>query len=323
MSPFTVALRYTLLIFGVIPAVLGVRAYAQGTGTVRGVVASSAGQPVVGALVTLTTLGPTNDRHEIETDELGEFEQSGLSPGHYSITADRDDLGDQILRVLVHPGGTADVRFLLERGRTAAPWLRALQDNRFATAAFAAGVRANRAGDFETGIAQFQTALQATPTCVECYFNIGVSYSRLSRFKEAEAAYRTAIRIRADYATAYYGLADVFSKQGRTREATAARSEANRIAIQSLAATRARGQDMIRRARAFLTSGNVDDAVRQLEAALAADRTLFEAYYWLGRSQESNGALNAASRSYSLYLETTPAGEHADDARRRRAVLEP
>ena len=80
---------------------------------------------------------------------------------------------------------------------------------------------------------------------------------------------------------------------------------------------------MIRRARAFLTSGNVDDAVRQLEAALATDRTLFEAYYWLGRSQEANGALNAASRSYSLYLETTPAGEHSDDARRRRAVLEP
>ena len=323
MSFFSFARRHTLLVFGIIPAVLGSRAYAQDAGTVRGVVANSAGQPGGGALVTLTALGPTNDRHEIETDELGGFEQAGLIPGHYSVAAGRDDLGNQIFRVLVHPGGTADVRFVIEPGRTAAPWLRTLQDDRFASAAFAAGVRANQTGDFEAGITQFQATLQVTPTCVECYFNIGVSYSRLNRFEEAEAAYRTAIRIRADYATAYYGLADIFAKQGRTREATVARSEANRIAIQSLAASRARGQDMIRRAQAFLTSGNVDDAVRQLEAALAADRTLFEAYYWMGRSQEANGALSAASRSYSLYLETTPAGEHANDARRRRAALEP
>ena len=304
----------------VVIATTGAR--AQTTGTVRGQVANPDGQPVVEATVTLVSLGSTGARHETSTDETGHFQQTGLPAGQYSVSAVKDELGDQIFRVVVHPAGSVAVHFVLRAGQTAAPWLRAAQDDQAATAAFAAGVRANRVGDFADAIEQFETALRLRPTCVDCYFNIGVSQSRLNRFAEAETAYHRALQIRSDYAPAYYGLADVLNKQNRTEEAAAARGEANRIGVRSLAAGRARAQDRLRRGIDFWNTGNVEDALRQFRETLEADPTLADAHYWLGLAYEASGDAEGARGSLLRYLGSARNAEHAEEARQHLADLE-
>ncbi len=296
-------------------------AHAQESGSVRGLVTGPGGDPVPEVAVAVVTLGLGTARHDATTDEHGRFEQTGLSPGHYSVSAETNDLGSQIFRVLVHAGGVTDVHFVLEAGRAAAPWLRASGDDRAAAAAFASGVQANRSGDVEQAITHFEAALRMMPSCVDCYFNIGVAYGRQGRFDDAEAAFRRALDIRSDYAPAYHGLADIFSKQNRPDDAAAARGEANRIAIRSLEASRAQARDILVRGRAFLSSGNVDDAVRQFDAALAADRTLVDAYYWLGRARDIGGDRVAASQAFARYVGAAPSGEFAEDARRRLEAL--
>ena len=296
--------------------------YAQTTGAVHGVVTDRDGQPVPGATVSLDALAADGERQETSTDETGHFRQTNVAPGHYSVTADTDTLGGQVFRILVHPGGSVDVRFILEPGRTPAAWQRARPGNRGAAAAFEAGVGASRAGDFAEAIEQFEAALRIMPACVDCHFNIGVSYSRLDRFEAAEAAFRDALRLRADYAAAYYGLADIYSRQNRTEEAAAARGEANRIAISALAASRARAQDILQRGIAFWNSDNVADAVRQFREALETDATLVEPYYWLGLAYEATGDHDAATQALSRYLDATPSGLHADEARQRLAALD-
>ena len=263
-------------------------AHAQTTGTVRGIVTDRNGQPVPGATVSLEALA-AGERLETSTDDTGHFQHTGLTPGQYSATADKDVIGGQVFRVLVHPGGSVDIRFVLEPGRTPAPWMGVRPGTQARAAAFEAGVRASRAGDFEDAIAQFEAVLQVMPTCVDCLFNIGVSYGRLDRFGDAEAAFRDALRIRSDYAAAYYGLADIYFRQNRTEEAATARGDANRIAVSSLAAGRARAQDTLNRGIAFWNSDNVEDAVRQFREALETDVTLVESYYWLGLAYEAGG----------------------------------
>ncbi len=295
-------------------------AHAQTTGTVRGIVTDRNGQPVAGATVSLEALA-AGERLETSTDDTGHFQHTGLTPGQYSATADKDVIGGQVFRVLVHPGGSVDIRFVLEPGRTPAPWMRVRPGTQARAAAFEAGVRASRAGDFEDAIAQFEAVLQVMPTCVDCLFNIGVSYGRLDRFGDAEAAFKDALRIRSDYAAAYYGLADIYFRQNRTEEAAAARGDANRIAVNSLAAGRARAQDTLNRGIAFWNSDNVEDAVRQFREALETDVTLVESYYWLSLAYEASGDPDAATQALSRYLDAAPSGVHADEARRRLAVI--
>ena len=291
----------------------------QTTGTVRGIVADRNGQAVPGATVSLEALEAGGSSHKTSTDDTGHFQYTGLTPGQYSASAEKDVIGGQVLRVLVHPGGSVDIRFVLEHGRTPAPWLRMRPGTQARAAAFTAGVRAIRAGAFEEAIARFETVLQVMPTCVDCHFNIGVSYGRLDQFVAAEAAFRDALRIRSDYAAAYYGLADIYSRQNRTAAAATARGEANRIAVSSLAAGRARAQDTLNRGIAFWSSNNVEDAVRQFREALETDATFAEPYYWLGLAYEASGDPDAAAQAFSRYLGAAPNGANVGEARRRLA----
>ena len=295
--------------------------HAQTSGTVRGIVTDRNGQPVAGATVSLEALATGGEQLETSTDDTGRFQHTGLTPGQYSATADKDVIGGQAFRILVHPEGSVDIHFVLEPGRASAPWLRVRPGTRALAAVFEAGVRANRAGDFEDAIAQFEAVLQVMPACVDCHFNIGVSYGRLDRFEDAEAAFRDALRIRPDYAAAYYGLADIYSRQHRTEEAAASRGEANRIAVSSLAAGRARAQTTLNRGIAFWSSDNVPDAVREFREALETDVTLVEAYYWLGLAYEAGGDPDAATQALSRYLSAAPGGEYTDEARRRLATI--
>ncbi|MDA1093887.1 MAG: tetratricopeptide repeat protein [Acidobacteria bacterium] len=298
-------------------------AHAQPQGSVRGLVTGAQGDPIADAAVTVMPLGLTAGRHDVTTDVEGRFEHTGLPPGHYTVSAETRELGSQIFRVRVQADGIAEIRFVLGTGRTAAAWLRAPGDDRTAAAAaFESGVRANRAGDVEQAIHHFEAALQVMPSCLDCYFNIGVAHSGQERFEAAEAAFRQALTIRADYAAAYYGLAAVFAKQNRTDEAAAARGEANRITVQTLDASRNQARDTLARGQAFLNSGNVADAIRQFEGALVTDRTLVDAYYWLGRAQAVNGDPSAARLAFDRYLGTAPGGEFADDARLQLEALD-
>ena len=310
-----------VILVAALPLLAATEVHTQTTGAVRGMVANRDGQPVPGVTVALVALSAAGSRYETSTDETGQFQQTDLTPGQYSVTAEQSELGGQVFRVLVHPGGSVDVRFVLEPGRTPPPWLRALPGNQ-AGAAFDAGVRANRAGDFEDAIGHFEAAVRTMPACVDCHFNIGVAYGRLDRFTEAETAFRDALRIRSDYAAAYYGLADIYTRQNRTEEAAAARGEANRIAVSALAAGRARAQDALNRGIVFWNSDNVEDAVRQFREALETDSTLAEAHYWLGLAHERRGDRETAIQTFSRYLGAAPSGEHVDEARRRLAALE-
>ena len=283
----------------------------------QGRVTTGDGEPVAGATVTLVPLESREAGVETLTDADGRFRRVDLVPGQYSVSAGKAELGDQIFRVLVHPAGSVTVRFVLETGRTAAPWLRALQDDQTAATAFAAGVRANREGNYDDAIAQFETVLGVTPTCVDCHFNIGVSHSRLNRYADAEAAYRQALAIRADYAPAHYGLADIFTRQDRPEAAAAARGEANRIAVRRLAAGRAAARETLDRGIATWDSGDVGEALRLFRQASETDPTLADPHYWLGLAYEASGDTAGARRSFARYVGAAPRGEHAAAARER------
>ena len=284
-------------------------------GVIRGTVVDQEGQVIGGARVVMTSLGTALARFEVETESDGRYAQTGLASGFYTVTAEKDELGSEVFRIRVRSGRTVDVNFALEPGRRVATWLSDVAGREELSRVFAAGVAANREGDFETAAERFTRTVELSSTCIECYFNLAVAYKELDRFAEAESAFRQAIDIKPDYAAAYYGLATIYVQLDRVEDAAAARGEANRIALEGLAAGRAQAEDAVSRGITFLEAGNVADAHRRFEEAVRNDHNYGPAYYWLGLSFLRQDRPDEAAREFTRYLGIEPNGEFSAETR--------
>ena len=297
-------------------------AHAQTTGVIRGTVLDERGHAVDGARVVVHLQGGAGVRFETETTPNGQFTQAGLDSGFYTVVADKGELGSEIYRVRVRENRTVKINFLLERGRSLALWLAAEGEREALAAAFAAGVAAKRAGSYEEAVVQFGRALDLSPSCIECHFNVGVTYLETGRFTQAEGAFRRALEIKPDYAVAYYGLANIYAQQNRTDDAATARGEANRIALAALTAREAQAADAVSRGVTFLDAGNAGDARRRFEDALERTPNFAPAYYWLGVTLTELGETALAAQELRRYLSLEPDGEHAAEAKERLRELE-
>jgi len=86
---------------------------------------------------------------------------------------------------------------------------------------FEEGVTASRAGNHDAAIEKFQAAIEISPTCFDCYYNIGVAQMAKKDEKQAEAAWLKAVELKADYPEALNALATLYNNQKRFDEATA------------------------------------------------------------------------------------------------------
>ena len=299
------------------------RPHAQETGVIRGTVVDQDGHAVVGARVVMARLRSTTDRFEAETGFDGRYAQEALAAGVYAVTADKDELSGETFRVRVRSGRTVRVHFLLEPGLRVSTWLTALSEREALSSVFAAGVEANRSRDFEEAIDLFNRAIELSPTCVECNFNLAVAYVEVGELAAAEASFKRVLDITPNYTAAYYGLSNVYTQQGRRAEAVEVRGEANRLALERLATWRAQATDAVARGLTFLNAGNIVDAQRRFRDALEKDINHAPAHYWLGVSLMKSNVPDRAADSFRRYLRLEGDGEFAELARQQLASIEP
>ena len=304
----------TLVAVVLAPAVFAEPTMAQPAGAVRGQVVDLQGRAVDGAIVVFDFRGAGAERVEATTNSDGEFSRRDLSDGHYTVTAQKENVGTQSFRLRVQPGQTVEVNFLLQPGAGPAPWRDDLPGREALTEVFGEGVAANRAGDFEQAIAKFEEVLRSMPTCMDCHYNIGIASMRMEDYGAAEVAFRKVLDIRPDFAPGYYALADLYNRQERFDEAVTAQSEANRIAVEALAAGRERAQNILNQGIIFWNAGNVADAKRRFEETAKLDPTHVDVHYWLGMANASEGNQAEAVRSLRRYLDLAPDGRYVDSA---------
>jgi len=296
-------------------------AVAQTGGQVRGAVVDEQGRTVDGATVVVSGVGSAASR-EIQTSATGEYAYEGLPSGLYTISAGWGELGSEIFRIRVRDSQTVTVNFALEPGRRAAAYLSEAGEREALAQIFSAGVAASRAGDSERAVEQFSRALEISPTCLECHFNLAVTYVQLGRLADAELQFQRAIVLRPDYVAAHYGLSDVYRRQGRDTEAAELRTEARRISIQRLETGRAQARDRVAQGLAFLNAGNLGGAIGQFEAAIELDASFPAAHYWLGLAFKQSGLMSQSRSSLQRYLQFAPNGEFADQTRQLLNDLE-
>src|SRR4051812_19736644 len=291
--------------------------WAQSTGLVRGEVKDATGKPVEGAKVSIDAEA-TNRHFETKTDKKGQFQQIGLPPGNYKVSAEKDKLASAPIPARVSISGGAPITIVLGAGAAGGASPEMAAKNAELKKTFEEGVAASRAGNHDAAIAAFTHAAELNSGCYDCYYNIAFSESQKKDYDKAEAAYKKAIEIKPDYAEAYNGLATVYNQARKFDEAAAASAKAMELSGGGAAGAAGGGGNadaMFNQGVILWNAGKVAEAKKQFEGAVAANPNHAESHYQLGMALVNEGNLAGAATEFETYLKLAPSGPNAPTAK--------
>jgi tetratricopeptide (TPR) repeat protein len=183
-----------------------------------------------------------------------------------------------------------------------------------------AGEAAQKQGQLDTAIREFEKATALNPQSAVAFFNLGAVYMQSHRYGEAIKPLKQALALNGDFAGLHESLGYALLSQGYTAEAVP----------QFQAANVREGLGI-----AQLELGDLPDAVSNLEAALASRPEDPDLLYYLGRatgllSQQINDKLlssyPASARGYQSLAESYAAlhqAKQAEEAYQKAIQLRP
>jgi tetratricopeptide (TPR) repeat protein len=201
MKQYSVALALFILVAGL----CATPAFAQATGTVKGVCKDLEGKPIASALVEWANT-ETGRKYDIKTNAKGEYFSLGIVPGKYTVTLSKD--GKEIFHYngfgVTLAENTLDFDMQKEQaaaaqGQGLTPEQLKQQQEQAAKIAkengtikslnekLAAAKTASDAGDFDTAIAQITEATQIDPSRDLLWAKLG-DYNLTSGAKQTDSA---------------------------------------------------------------------------------------------------------------------------------------
>jgi tetratricopeptide (TPR) repeat protein len=293
-------------------------AFAQTTGTVKGVCKDSDGKPIVGAEVEWTGI-ESGHSYKLKTNNKGEYFSLGIVPGKYNVKLSKD--GKELFHINNIAVGLDEMElpFDLKKEQANAAAGQGLTPEQAKARADAAAKAAAEtktvgtlneklnaaqtavtAGDYETAIATLNEANQIDSTRDLVWFKLGDAY-RLSapkqtdpaekqkRFETAATDYQKAIDLRS--------ASDVAQKDPNNNLKMAAyynnladvNAKSNKVDDAVANYTKASQLDpehasgyLFNIGAVLTNAGRVDDAIVAFDKVIAADPTKAAAYYWKG-----------------------------------------
>lgn len=289
-------------------------AVAQASGTVKGVVKDSDGNPVVGAIV-LWTNTENGQKYKLPpTNKKGEYFSLGISPGKYNITVYKSADDQKANKELDHLNGYQvqvdeyTVDFDLKKDQEAAAkgqgltpeQMKEMQERqakqqketmtvKTLNEKLNAAKTAADAGDYDTAIATLTEANQLDPSRDLIWFKLG-DYYRMSVPKQTDPAEK---QKRLDSAVEAYQKAVDIKK--------AAVNDKDPNATKNLAAYYNNLAD------AYAKAKKIDDAVKTYELAATADPTATaQAYFNIGAVLTNAGRADEANAAFDKCIAADP-----------------
>jgi tetratricopeptide (TPR) repeat protein len=304
-------------------------AFAQTTGSVKGICKDFEGKPIAQSEVqwTGTESGHT---YKLKTNNKGEYFSLGIVPGKYNVTLSKDG------KELFHFNGVSvgldetPLDFDLKKEQASAAQGQGMTAEQAKARAeqvakaesekktvgtlnekLNAAKAASDAGDFETSIATLTAANQIDSTRDLIWFKLGDAYrmsapkqtdpaEKLKRYEMAATNYQKAIEVRSASEVAQKDPDNNVKMAAYYNNLAEAYSKSNKVDDSVANYNKAAGLDPAHAATylfnegAVLTNaGKVDDAIVAFDKVIAADPTKADAYYWKGVNLIGKATLKA------------------------------
>jgi tetratricopeptide (TPR) repeat protein len=145
-------------------------------------------------------------------------------------------------------------------------------------------------------LVQFEVAARLRPEYPDIQYNLGLLYDVQGRPAEAERCLRRALEMNPEYFQARTTLARVLLQQERHPEAL--------VELEKLLGNGIRSADLhVQKAQAHLSLDQLQDALEELESAVALNPTYARTYYILGQTYRQLGLRRKARGAWQQYLE--------------------
>jgi tetratricopeptide (TPR) repeat protein len=326
-------------------------AFAQATGSVKGVAKDEQGNPIAGATVEWQSL-ETGRKYTLKTNNKGEYYSLGIQPGKYKVTLSKDgkqlysfnnvpvSLDEQNLDFDLKkersqgaqgqglsPEQQKQVQEQQAKAQKEQTTVKALNEK------LAASNQAVQAGNYDQAISILNEATQMDPARDLLWFKLGDAYrmsatkqadpaEKSKRFDQALESYNKAIAIKP--VGAYYNnLAETYAKSGKIDDAVKAYGQAAQIDPANAV------QYSFNEGAVLTNAGKVDEAIQAFDKVIAADPNKADAYYWKGVNLIGKATLkgdkmvapDGTAEAFNKYLELAPTGPYAEPARQMLATI--
>jgi len=293
---------------------VAVPALAQST-MIRGKVVDAKNQPVQNVPIVIESLGGSGRKLTTKTDKKGEFVQLLTESGGYRVTAADPKIGTDIKETKVALGKASEMTLVLAVATAANNAAKAAELKKV----FEEGVAASRANNPDLAIEKFKAALEMSPQCFDCQFNIGVAYMAKKDEKATEEAWKKALEIKPDYPEALNALATLYNNQKRFEEAGAMSAKA--ASAGGGAAGGGNADAVFNQGIILWNQGKIADAKVKFEEALKLNPNHPEAHYQFGMALLNEGKLAEAVAEFESYVKLSPDGQYATQAKGMIAQL--
>jgi tetratricopeptide (TPR) repeat protein len=292
-------MKRVLIAAGLVLGALILSAPAQAqTGSARGKVLDTQGQPIPEAKVLIEFQGGITRKFETKTNKKGEYMQVGMQPGPYRITASKDGYQPAMSDIKISLGDpTVIPDFKLNTAAQAAA-----QPGSAASelrAQFSKAVELQSAGKLDEAEAAYKAILAQAPDVPEVYQNLGGLYALKKDVPAAEAAFQKGLELRPDSSDMATQLAKLYQENGQPEKAIATMEK-------SAGANPADAKAQFNRGIFLLNSNKNEEAIASFEAAIKADPNMTEAYYRLGALMVGQGKIPEAIQYLEKYVSMNP-----------------
>jgi tetratricopeptide (TPR) repeat protein len=358
-----------LAVFALVLLMLGIYAapvLAQvGSGTVKGVCKDVDGNPIVDGVVVFANQD-NGQKYTLKTNKKGEYFSLGVGSGTYNVTLYKSADDAKANKELFHQNKFAvtlsdentldfDLKKLATeqaKGQGLTPeQIKAQQEAqekqkkevgtvKQLNEKLAAAKVASDAGDYDTALADLNSAIEIDATRDLIWFKLGDAY-RMSATKQTDAtekqkrlnsavdSYQKALQLKQaatnekdpnatkTLAAYYNNLAEAYSKAGKIDDSVKTYEQA------AQADPSAAAQYYFNMGAVLTNAGKADQAIQAFDKCIAADPTKAEAYYQkgvnlLGKATLQGDKMIAApgtAEAFQKYLELVPTGGHSEEAK--------
>lgn len=277
--------------------------WAVTTGAIDGYVKDlTTDQPLEGVKITLVSAKTKTLSFELTTDKKGHFYKSGLVPGNYTMTMEKEGYVPQGGSIRVVLEKTIRLELKLEPAKSSE-----LGDLASAKKA-ASGAKLISSGKYEEAIIKFTEVIGQVSLNPVPYFYRGLAYERSGKMEEALQDYQKATELKADFILPYTRSGIIWARKGDFEKAAEFYKKAIGSGDQDSTTYYNYGVSLT-------NLGKSEEARIVFERLLAQDPGYSDVYYQLGTLCLSAGETTRAKELLETFIAKDPENKNAALAR--------